>query len=362
MSTPSSSSSSAPPSTRFSDARPPSLASVLERGNPSLEEMKERTERLAVETKKFAASSLLRKPPFNLRRFAFFPLIFSALAFTAFAAFSTLTHTHVHPLQLLSRLIGTPAPVAYSSEQQCDMSYFHLSHKRIEITELSSMSQQILEGKVRFGNSSMTDGSGAASKPSSRRRSSSEFDDDEAVEDDSPPPSSPSLSPDEAVRRKNQKEEFHVLLDAMRNAMPSELVKGASAQYKLLQYVEHEGGREKYDRRKGEKRVPVLFIPGNAGNYHQMRSLASRLNTVWKTHSSSSSLSDLNDYYTLDFHEESSAFQGLLLWRQAWFANEALQFVLNGYPAGTNAILVAHSMAGIVARGKYCDKRRECVC
>lgn len=60
-----------------------------------------------------------------------------------------------------------------------------------------------------------------------------------------------------------------------------------------------------------------------------------------------------SDYYSIDFQEEKSGLSGRLVWRQALYVNECLRTILARYPKGTSAILVAHSMGGIIARGIF---------
>ncbi|ODV88752.1 hypothetical protein CANCADRAFT_11696, partial [Tortispora caseinolytica NRRL Y-17796] len=117
--------------------------------------------------------------------------------------------------------------------------------------------------------------------------------------------------------------------------------------------------------------VPVLFIPGNAGSYKQVRAIAAEaaeqyylgadpsysqlygLNTNF-THSSSKSPID---FFTADFNEDFTAFHGRALLDQAEYLNDAVEFILSLYnstdphrPAPQSVILLGHSMGGIVAR------------
>ena len=123
------------------------------------------------------------------------------------------------------------------------------------------------------------------------------------------------------------------------------------AGYRVLRYVEH--GHDD-SLLLGQ---PVLFLPGSSGNYHQSRSLFSRLNTLHRQlhpHSPSAP-ADPCDYYAVDLLEEKSAFSSALLLQQAHYVNDAIQSLLHLYHrAGrtnvTSVILVAHSMGGVVAR------------
>ncbi|KAJ9107049.1 hypothetical protein QFC19_002918 [Naganishia cerealis] len=134
--------------------------------------------------------------------------------------------------------------------------------------------------------------------------------------------------------------------------------------------------------------MPVLFVPGNAGSFKQVRSIASsaahqfheriavqglrtddeeglidpakwkeldffagkHLATVRKSRCSSSA----SLYHTADFNEEFSAFQSATLEDQSLYVACAIQYILDLYPvhnpASQSIILVGHSMGGIVCR------------
>lgn len=106
--------------------------------------------------------------------------------------------------------------------------------------------------------------------------------------------------------------------------------------------------------------IPVLFIPGNAGSYKQIRALAAECSNVFheQYQSSSHELQPL-DFFTADFNEDFTAFHGRTLLDQSEYLNDAIKFILSLYshdkPSMTNAIpksviVVGHSMGGIVAR------------
>jgi GPI inositol-deacylase len=114
------------------------------------------------------------------------------------------------------------------------------------------------------------------------------------------------------------------------------------------------------------KGVPVLFIPGNAGSYRQVRSLAAEASTYFHE------LSDKNtaisngvrslDFFSVDFNEDITAFHGQTLLDQAEYLNDAVAYILSLYhdprrssrdpnlADPSSVILVGHSMGGIVAR------------
>jgi glycosylphosphatidylinositol deacylase len=115
------------------------------------------------------------------------------------------------------------------------------------------------------------------------------------------------------------------------------------------------------------KGVPVLFIPGNAGSYKQVRSLAAE--AAWHYHNvyrpgagaGGASKRPL-DFFSVDFNEDFTAFHGQTLLDQAEYLNDAIAYILSLYhtpshslrdahlPDPTSVIIVGHSMGGMVAR------------
>ncbi|KAL7748315.1 GPI inositol deacylase [Sorochytrium milnesiophthora] len=104
--------------------------------------------------------------------------------------------------------------------------------------------------------------------------------------------------------------------------------------------------------------VPVLFIPGNAGSYKQVRSLASAAAEVYIANAASADVPVPLDFYTIDLNEDMSAFHGSSLLQQAEFVNDVVQVILSLHRNDTNAptsvVIVAHSMGGLVARAAFC--------
>lgn len=134
-----------------------------------------------------------------------------------------------------------------------------------------------------------------------------------------------------------------------------------ASKYSLYAY--REGGIDEDIRVKG---VPVLFIPGNAGSYKQVRSLASEAayhyhNTVRHEDSAAREKRSL-DFFSVDFNEDFTAFHGQTLLDQAEYLNDAITYILSLYhtqgqflrdsnlPDPTSVIIVGHSMGGVVAR------------
>lgn len=102
--------------------------------------------------------------------------------------------------------------------------------------------------------------------------------------------------------------------------------------------------------------TPVLFIPGNAGSFRQVRSFAAE-GYDRALSSQFSSLSHLN-FFSLNFREDLTAFSGELLLDQAEYVNDAVQFILSLYShnesmSDRSVILIGHSMGGVVARASF---------
>ena len=133
-------------------------------------------------------------------------------------------------------------------------------------------------------------------------------------------------------------------------------------------YLYREEGVDEYSRDNiGLRGAPVLFLPGNAGSYKQVRSLSSEASRYFHEHikrdqkAMRSGVSSL-DFFTIDFNEDLAAFHGQTLLDQAEYANEAVAYILSLYtdpkrsqrdsslPDPSSVILVGHSMGGIVAR------------
>eukprot|EP01105_Mastigella_eilhardi_P005527 TRINITY_DN1721_c0_g2_i1.p1 TRINITY_DN1721_c0_g2~~TRINITY_DN1721_c0_g2_i1.p1 ORF type:complete len:681 (+),score=93.43 TRINITY_DN1721_c0_g2_i1:28-2043(+) len=98
--------------------------------------------------------------------------------------------------------------------------------------------------------------------------------------------------------------------------------------------------------------VPVLFIPGNAGSYKQVRSIASEAARSMKSRHADSRHMPYFDFFTIDFDGgEHSALDAGVLQRQARFVNTCVGALLaleRNYSGGV--IVVAHSMGGVLAR------------
>ncbi|KAJ5149134.1 hypothetical protein N7448_000712 [Penicillium atrosanguineum] len=139
-----------------------------------------------------------------------------------------------------------------------------------------------------------------------------------------------------------------------------------ASKYNLFVYREE--GVDPYTQDNiGLNGVPVLFLPGNAGSYRQVRSLAAEASRHYydvvrhddERHAAGTrSL----DFFMVDFNEDMAAFHGQTLLDQAEYVNEAISYILSlyhdprrtrrdpGLPDPSAVILIGHSMGGIVAR------------
>ncbi|EFI27764.1 GPI inositol-deacylase [Coprinopsis cinerea okayama7 len=103
--------------------------------------------------------------------------------------------------------------------------------------------------------------------------------------------------------------------------------------------------------------LPVLFIPGNAGSSHQVRSIASSAARQYygsPRHISQEFASRVDvhrplDVYAVEFNEDLTAFHGTTLQSQIQYTTRAISYILSHYPPGTRILVLGHSMGGIVA-------------
>ena len=129
-------------------------------------------------------------------------------------------------------------------------------------------------------------------------------------------------------------------------------------------YLYREGGVDEDTRVKG---IPVLFIPGNAGSYKQVRPVAAEAARYFHDvlRNDPEALAGGKrplDFFTVDFNEELIAFHGQTLLDQAEYLNEAVAYILAlyhqpqrsvrepGLPDPKSVIILGHSMGGVVAR------------
>lgn len=101
----------------------------------------------------------------------------------------------------------------------------------------------------------------------------------------------------------------------------------------------------------------MLFIPGNAGSSHQVRSIASSAarqyfsspHIISPDFSSRSPAAKPLDIFAVEFNEDLSAFHGPTLLSERAYASEAIRYILSLYPKNTSVVVMGHSMGGVVA-------------
>ncbi|KAI1352245.1 PGAP1-like protein-domain-containing protein [Xylaria sp. FL0043] len=138
-----------------------------------------------------------------------------------------------------------------------------------------------------------------------------------------------------------------------------------ASKYSLYLYRE-----QGIDNRPKVRGIPVLFIPGNAGSYKQVRSIASESARYFhealhsNVEAAKSGVKSL-DFFTVDFNEDFTAFHGQTMLDQAEYVNEAIRYILSLYldpqkserdpnlPDPSSVIILGHSMGGIVARAAF---------
>jgi GPI inositol-deacylase len=153
---------------------------------------------------------------------------------------------------------------------------------------------------------------------------------------------------------------------AVRNKVQSILIQGTGNRRRSKGLSSEEPCHHQADWEQ-VKGAPVLFIPGNAGSYKQVRSLASEAANYFH-HNIREDANALGsgkrplDFFTVDFNEDITAFHGQTLVDQAQYLNDAIAYILSLYhdperssrdsslPDPTAVMLVGHSMGGVVAR------------
>eukprot|EP01028_Stygiella_incarcerata_P011141 TRINITY_DN61665_c0_g1_i1.p1 TRINITY_DN61665_c0_g1~~TRINITY_DN61665_c0_g1_i1.p1 ORF type:complete len:891 (+),score=172.99 TRINITY_DN61665_c0_g1_i1:138-2810(+) len=106
------------------------------------------------------------------------------------------------------------------------------------------------------------------------------------------------------------------------------------------------------------ERIPVLFIHGNRGYVAQVKEIGAHVEKE---------MPGVFDFFSIDFVEEASGFNGRIVERQAEFVNECLQKIsssgIEGRKDRKKVIVIAHSMGGIALRMAMTlpSYPRECV-
>ncbi|XP_015606892.1 GPI inositol-deacylase [Cephus cinctus] len=117
---------------------------------------------------------------------------------------------------------------------------------------------------------------------------------------------------------------------------------------KFSLYSYAEGFVTERHRRMHFSGIPVLFVPGNAGSFKQVRSLASVALRIsineWTPYHF--------DFFTVDLAEDYSALYGGVLMEKTLYISHCIQRILAIYNGKIkNIIIIGHSMGGIVAKG-----------
>ncbi|GAV54820.1 hypothetical protein ZYGR_0AS01430 [Zygosaccharomyces rouxii] len=106
--------------------------------------------------------------------------------------------------------------------------------------------------------------------------------------------------------------------------------------------------------------IPILFIPGNAGSFKQVRSIAATCSELYFAGEGEIKNPHKRnlDFFAADFNEDFTAFHGRTMLDQAEYLNDAIKYILSLYeqnysyegPIPTSVIILGHSMGGVVAR------------
>ncbi|CAN6635993.1 GPI inositol-deacylase [Trichomonascus vanleenenianus] len=140
-------------------------------------------------------------------------------------------------------------------------------------------------------------------------------------------------------------------------------------------YALHLYREQKLDAESAPNGIPVVFIPGNAGSFRQVRAIAAECAFQYVASRGANQSTPLTadfargfDFYTADFSEDLTAFHGRTLLDQAEYLNDAIRYILARYkkkipshgnsltapavplPPPQSVILIGHSMGGVVAR------------
>lgn len=117
--------------------------------------------------------------------------------------------------------------------------------------------------------------------------------------------------------------------------------------YALFMYSEYGFPMESDIRRDLKDSMPVLFVPGNAGSYQQVRSIASTC--IRRQLQSLDAFKFI--FYTIDFKAQLSGISGHLVNQQIYFVNSALNKISKIHSMDTNGVIViGHSVGGFIAK------------
>ncbi|CAO1622219.1 unnamed protein product [Sympodiomycopsis kandeliae] len=135
---------------------------------------------------------------------------------------------------------------------------------------------------------------------------------------------------------------------------------GLGSKYRLYLYRENSPSRSDPLESLSNNSRPTVFVPGNAGSYGQVRSVASwswiqyqaQLQASKQFSSSSEAAVQELDWWTIDYNEDFSAFHAQTILDEAIYLNEVLAYIQGIYSHSTvdEIPILAHSMGGIVSR------------
>ncbi|KAI8813605.1 PGAP1-like protein-domain-containing protein [Cladochytrium replicatum] len=131
----------------------------------------------------------------------------------------------------------------------------------------------------------------------------------------------------------------YLRMDAMDKATSQRL----ADKFSLFLYKERTG----FDVTDKPNGFPVIFVPGNAGSYKQIRSLGSVSSVQFRD---TKTRLPKFDFFSIDTAEQFTAFSGSVLEDQSEYLNDVIRFVRSLYRNSPSVILVGHSMGGIVVR------------
>ncbi|CCH62274.1 hypothetical protein TBLA_0G03370 [Henningerozyma blattae CBS 6284] len=134
-----------------------------------------------------------------------------------------------------------------------------------------------------------------------------------------------------------------------------------ASKYHLYLYREQDKDKEPVNNDEIQlDGIPVLFIPGNAGSFKQVRSIAAASANLYFDYKEdiTNEVAKNLDVFAADFNEDFTAFHGRTLLDQAIYLNDAVRYILELYEQSPShkdtlpksVIIVGHSMGGIVAR------------
>jgi len=119
------------------------------------------------------------------------------------------------------------------------------------------------------------------------------------------------------------------------------------AKYKLFMYSEYGFPYEADLRRDFKDSMPVLFVPGNAGSYQQVRSLASTC--IRRQLGSLDAFKFI--FYTIDFQGQYSGISGQLVEEQINFVHQAVIRINTIHSDHTDGVIViGHSVGGFILK------------